>query len=81
MSKYKRISLGTKYRKDQVEISKKTVSYPTLYISNKKLPLKSSDVGKTFDVSAKMKFTGIREENRGGKEEFSYDFEVREITF
>lgn len=81
MAKYKRISLGHKYKEDTAVTERGTTAYPTLYISDKKLPLKSNDVGKTLSVSAKMKFIGIREENRGGKEKFSYDFEVREITF
>ena len=82
MAKYKRINLGHKPEKIiEAVTEKREISYPTFYVHNKKLPLKGSDIGKTFDISAKIKFIGIREENREGSEEHSYDFEIREITF
>lgn len=81
MAKYKRINLGRKSEEASEAVVKKKINYPSFYVYNKKLPLKVSEVGKTFNVSAKIKFTGVTEESREGKESFSYDFEVREITF
>jgi hypothetical protein len=77
---YKKINLGRKIEEDMpVKVEKKRISYPSFYVSRKRLPLKGEDVGKTFDISAKIKLVGIREENRNGKESFSYDFEMQEI--
>jgi len=77
---YKKINLGRKVEEDvPVKVEKKRITYPSFYVSRKKLPLKGEDVGKTFDISAVIKLVSVREENSNGKESFSYDFEIQEI--
>jgi len=81
MSKlYKRINLGVKPKPiKNVEVKGPSITYPRFYIHDIKLPLTGKDVGKTFDITAKIKLTGVREENRGNGTELNYDFEIQNM--
>ena len=80
MARLKRTNLGYK-NEPPVEIKKQSsISYPTFY-TQKKLPVTKTDVGKTFDVKAKIKFVGLDQRTGEGKDNFDYRFEIRDIQF
>ena len=81
MAKLKRIKLARKSTPSK-SIGEKKIYYPTIYISDKKLPLEPEDVGKILNANVQLKLVGVRQESSessGSKN--SYDFEVREIVF
>lgn len=75
MAKLKRTNLGYK----NTPITKQSsITYPTFYVQ-KKLPIVGADVGKSFDIKAKIKCIGFRV--GGDKDNFDYTFEIRDIQF
>lgn len=80
-TKYKRINLGKKEQPIAKQTGTKTY-YPSFYVC-KKLPIISkTDIGKTFNVSAKIKLIGIRQDAMDvNKINYNYDFDVIEIGF
>lgn len=81
MAKYKRTNLGFKSKVETVTKSKEpSISYPTFYVRNK-LPITAKDVGKTFDVQAKIKCVGLDQRIGEDKNNLDYTFEIREIQF
>ena len=83
MAKYKRANLGYK-TEEPIAVEKKqpSISYPTFYV-RKKLPITKTDIGKIFDVKAKIKCIGLDQFTRTGegKDSLDYTFEIREIQF
>ena len=82
MAKLKRINLGRK--EIPISISKPRgdrVSYPSFYISDKKLPIEPEDVGKVLTATVQLKVTGVNMRTNENKQSLNYDFEVREIVF
>lgn len=78
----RRINLGKKREKiTEQPINENRITYPTFCIYDKKLPIESDDVGKTFTCQVKMDFVGIRENTDEKKSSYSYDFEIKEIVF
>jgi len=82
MAKLKRINLGEKETSTLIEKPRKDrVHYPTIYISDKKLPIEPEDVGKTLTATVRLKVTGVNMRTNENKQSLNYDFEVREIVF
>jgi len=83
MAKLKRINLGKKEITPVCESPKRKnkVYYPTIYISDKKLPIEPEDVGKTLTATVQLKVTGVNMRTNENKQSLNYDFEVREIVF
>jgi len=82
-TKHKRTNLGKKEGPiTEIKREKNRTHYPSFYVS-KKLPMISkTDIGKTFNVSAKIKLTGMRQDAMGvNKINYNYDFEIIEIGF
>lgn len=80
----RKINLGKKDTSTVCEspkISKDKVHYPTVYISDKKLPIEPEDVGKMLNATVRLKVTGVNVRTSEDKQSLNYDFEVREITF
>jgi len=78
----KKISLGYKYNDAAVKsASSKEINYPSMYISNTKLPLKSEEVGNKFRAMIDVEFTGIQEETNKKNKSLSYNFDVKTIEF
>lgn len=78
----KKINLG--YKSEDACVPKTTIKktqYPSMYISNTKLPLKAEEVGNKFRAMVDVDFTGIRESTDNEKSSFSYDFEIKAIEF
>lgn len=83
MSKYKRgmINLGSKPEVIKETSPPKTaVSYPRFYVSGKPLPIKNEEIGKMMTVTARIKLVGMSENSSPNKSEFSYNFEIHDIT-
>ena len=82
MAKYKRTNLGVKDKgaTECCASSKNKVRYPSFYV-RKKLPLDKTAIGKSFDVKAKIKLTGLNLNSSERSEEFNYDFEIIDIEF
>jgi len=82
MAKYKRTNLGVKDKDIPVcsTTSKNKIRYPSFYV-RKKLPLDKKSIGKSFDVKAKIKFTGLSQNSSQRNDEFSYDFDIIDIEF
>lgn len=55
--------------------------YPNLYLSDVKLPLSATNVGKTFKAVVTLKLTGYRENNSVKRNSMSYDFDIHDIEF
>lgn len=55
--------------------------YPTLYLSEVKLPVNKSMIGKLMGAKVTLKFTGMRVDNSTNKNFVSYDFAVQDIQF
>ncbi len=82
MAKLKRINLGRKEISTMVDKAKENkVYYPSIYISDKKLPIEPEDVGKTLTATVRLKVTGVNMRTNEDKQSLNYDFEVREIVF
>jgi len=81
MSKlYKRVNLGRKPKPvKEVEVKKPSIIYPTFYVNGIKLPLGGKDVGKTFDIVAKIKLVGVNERTSENKNDLNYDFEIQSM--
>jgi len=81
MAKYKRTNLGVK---DEIETvaksSKNRTMYPSFYV-RKKLPLDKTAIGKTFEVKAKVKFTGLNQRTDRNGDDFDYNFNIINIEF
>lgn len=75
---HRKINLAHKTEPPAPAEKAKTVYYPTLYISDHKLPLTFDDAGKSFTVQATLKLTGITQRT---KEKATYDFEIHDISF
>jgi len=80
MAKYKRTNLGTKENYEVLKQPKNKVMYPNFYIK-KKLSLVEKDVGKTFEVKAKIKLTGLNQSTNENKNDFDYSFDIINIEF
>lgn len=77
----KKVNLGTKYKPiTQAKPDRKT-TYPSFYISDKKLPITPKDVGKSFTCEIEAELTGIRESTGRDGNDYSYDFEMKSISF
>lgn len=82
MAKLKRINLGKKETSTEISEPKKgNVYYPSIYISDKKLPIEPEDVGKMLSATVRLKVTGVNVRTNEDKQSLNYDFEVREIVF
>lgn len=74
----KKISLKLKKPKEgEIE----SALYPTLYLSEVKLPVNKSMIGKLMGAKVTLKFTGMRVDNSTKKDFVSYDFAVQDIEF
>ena len=82
MAKYKRTNLGVKDKEvtECCPSSKNIVRFPSFYV-RKKLSLDKKSIGKSFEVKAKIKLTGLRQESSQSNDEFNYDFEIINIEF
>jgi hypothetical protein len=81
MAKYKRTSLGVKDKLfTEMRPSKNKVTYPSFYV-RKKLPIDKKGIGKTFEVKAKIKLTGLSQNTNEDKDSVDYTFDVIEIEF
>lgn len=77
-----KINLGRKHKESVVTASGNEINYPSLYITNKKLPLEAKQIGTTLTAVVKLKFTGISERSGiNSPDKKSYDFDVKEIQF
>ena len=80
-----KVNLGNKRSNECCEISKpdkNKLFYPSMYISDTKLPLDGDEIDDVMIATVKLKFTGLRSNQQSGrKEKFSYDFDVHEIEF
>lgn len=74
----KKISLKLKKPKEG-EIERQL--YPTLYLSEVKLPVNKSMIGKLMGAKVTLRFTGMRVDNSTKKNFVSYDFAVQDIQF
>ena len=83
LKRSRKINLGKKYKETIDKLRKgDKISYPSLYITDKKLPLEAKQIGVSLTANVKLKFVGISERtNLGGSDSRSYDFEVKEIKF
>jgi len=79
MAKLKRYSLGHKYKEEAVSSSPST-NYPSFYLTDKTLPLKESDVGKTITVVADIKLISLSNSVNSGGKDVSYQFDVVNLT-
>lgn len=78
----RKINLGRKMKDDMPTITEKNkMTYPSLYIHNKKLPLDVKQIGTTIMAQVKLKFTGLNESSNLTGSNSNYDFEVLEINF
>ena len=58
------------------------VHYPSLYLSDVKLPLVKTDVGKTMKAVVTLRLTGLRENtSTRRKGDMSWDFDIHDIEF
>jgi hypothetical protein len=81
MAKLKRTNLGTKEKYDAAAPSSKSETvYPRFYVC-KKLPLEKNEIGKFFEVKAKIKFTGLNQRTNESSDDFDYNFEIINIEF
>ena len=82
MAKYKRTNLGVKDKgvTECCAASKNKVRYPSFYV-RKKLPLDKTAIGKTFEVSAKIKLTGLNQSTNEKSDDFDYTFDIINIEF
>ncbi len=56
--------------------------YPSLYLSDAKLPLVKTDVGKTMKAVVTLRLTGLRENtSTRRKGDMSWDFDIHDIEF
>ena len=55
--------------------------YPSFYLSDVKLPLVKTSIGKTMKAIVTLKLTGLRENTSTGRNEMSWDFDVQDIEF
>jgi hypothetical protein len=55
--------------------------YPSLYLSDAKLPLAKTSIGKTMKAIVTLKLTGLRENTSTGRNEMSWDFDIHDIEF
>ena len=79
--KLKRIKLGRKESVVSTKKMKDSTYYPSIYISNKKLPIEPEDVGKILSATVQLKVVGVNMRTDEDAQNFNYDFEVREIVF
>jgi len=78
----KKINLGYKYDDAVVKpSSSKKINYPSMYISNTKLPLKAEEVGNKFRAIVDVDFTGIQEDTNKKEKSLSYNFDIIAIQF
>lgn len=77
----KKVNLGRKYKAITQTKPERKTTYPSFYISEKKLPITPNDVGKSFTCEIKAELTGIREESGRDGNKYSYDFEMKSISF
>lgn len=81
MAKYKRTNLGTKDTEKTVcKPSKNNTHYPSFYV-RKKLSIDKKSIGKTFEVKAKIKLTGLTQNVSENSDNFDYTFDVINIEF
>ena len=80
MAKLKRTNLGTKQQYDTVSTPSRKTTYPSFCVT-KKLPLDKKEIGKSFEVKAKIKFTGLNQRTDESSDDFDYNFEVINIEF
>jgi len=81
-AKHKRTNLGEKEEPiTETKREKNRIHYPSFCV-RKKLPIDKTNIGKTFNVSAKIKLTGMRQDAMDvNKVNYNYDFDVIEIGF
>lgn len=81
MAKYKRTNLGQKDRVTEMPRKQPSkVHYPSFYV-RKKLPLDKASIGKTFEVKAKIKLTGLDQNTYENRDDLNYTFDVINIEF
>lgn len=81
MAKYKRTNLGVKDEYETVAKSPKNkVRYPSFYV-RKKLPLDKTEIGKTFEVKAKVKLVGLEQRTNENSDDLDYNFDIINIQF
>lgn len=77
----KKVNLGYKYGTEVTKVEKKSIHYPTFYVSKKKLPIEPEDVGKMLTATIQLKVTGVNMRTGEDKQSLNYDFEIHEIIF
>lgn len=77
----KKVDLGRKLKPMVAEKPTRKTTYPSFYISERKLPIVPNDVGKSFTCEIVAELTGIREEAGRDGNKYSYDFEMKSISF
>jgi len=79
----KKISLGYKpdFERKVTSSDKRKIHYPSMYISNTKLPLEAKEVGNKFRALIDVEFTGIRENTSKEKQSLDYEFDITAIQF
>lgn len=55
--------------------------YPSLYLSDVKLPLVKTSVGKTMKAIVTLRLTGLRENTSTTRKGMSWDFDIHDIEF
>jgi len=81
--KHKRTNLGEKEEPiTETKRERSKVHYPSFYVRKKLSAISKTDIGKTFNVSAKIKLTGMRQDAMDvNKVNYNYDFDIIEIGF
>ena len=61
---------------------KRTKQYPTVWVDRVDLPFTAADVGKDFEVNAKIHITGIEErtDEKPNRKRKEYKFELRSMV-
>lgn len=68
-----------KNKKGQPEIG--YAEYPSLYLSDVKLPVDKKEIGQTMTATVTLRFTGMGEDNSAKKNHVHYDFAIQDIEF
>lgn len=77
-----KINLGRKISHGIERVSKpKEITYPSMYISNIKLPLEGEDVGKKFRCMIDVELSGVNKRVSKNDSSLNYDFDIKTIQF
>jgi hypothetical protein len=76
-----KIDLKIKPSKESIKEMPEGPCYPNLYLSDVKLPLSKTSVGKSFKAIVTLRLTGLRENTSTRREGMSWDFDIHNIEF